>query len=54
MMCVHVYVCIDLVSELSGAHHFNDVEGCPTDVITHHLELLWGERRGGRKGAIKQ
>ena len=34
-----------LVRELCGAHHFNDVEGRPADVIAQHLEL---------KGLIKQ
>ena len=31
---------IYLASELSGAHHFNDVERCPGDVITQHLQLF--------------
>ena len=29
----------NLDGELGTAHHFNDVEGCPADVIAQHLEL---------------
>ena len=30
---------LNLVSEFGRTHNFNDVEGCPGDVVTQHLQL---------------
>ena len=39
-----------LAGEAGVAHHFNDVEGCPTDVVAQHLELQTREGTEGRRG----
>ena len=36
-----------LAGEARVAHHFNDVEGSPADIVAQHLELQTREGRGG-------
>ena len=33
------YVANSFESKFIGAHHFNDVESCPANIVTDHLKL---------------
>ena len=57
-MCIHTCTCtvhiFYLEGELGGAHHLDDVEGCPSDVIAQHLELSDGKIRNILHGSYSR